>query len=91
MEEADGTAYVGPKNGVRLATDYALDLRATWRKPLARGVFSFSAAMINALNEHNPCCAALAVRQTRQGRPQLYVKRAADLPALPWLSLSWDF
>lgn len=53
---ADDSFVLGPRNSARWRDFYTLDLRASWRRPLASGEFSTFVEITNAADRQNECC-----------------------------------
>jgi hypothetical protein len=89
--DANGDSAVGDRNSARLRSFASLDLRADYRRPLARGSLLLSLHLSNAANRKNVCCSDLNVEQNLAGETVLVPESQPSLPLLPSLAIKWEF
>jgi hypothetical protein len=82
---------LGARNSEREGTYLTLDLKAERRFALSRGELLFTVEVTNVTNRENLCCREIEIREAAGGGLEARVKRVNWLPAIPYLSLAWEF
>jgi outer membrane receptor protein involved in Fe transport len=88
--DGNGGLVIGRRNANRLPGTLGLDLRVKWHHPLPRGNLAVTGQVSNLLGGDGNCCSELAA-SSRDGTPQVRLKRDGSLPPIPWAGISWDF
>lgn len=83
---------VGPRNAERLSDYLRLDLKLSYRVPLARGALTWTVDVLNVTDRSNSCCVAdFELRPTGGGPVDVGVGFESWLGIVPTFSVRWEF
>ncbi len=85
------TVTAGERNTERFGRFTTIDMRISYKKPVAIGTLSMYFELSNALNRSNPCCIDFELIEDNQGNVTIEQEDDSWFPRLPAIGFLWEF